>query len=51
MSPLGDGRDWKDPDLSQVCRGNVSQVRKKKFYLSIYNTGFISCQFFIPILG
>ena len=26
MSPLGNGRDWKDPDLSQVYRGNVRQV-------------------------
>ena len=27
MSPLGIGRDWKDPDMSQVHRGNVAQVR------------------------
>ena len=27
MSPLGNGRDWKDPGLSQVYRENVSQVR------------------------
>ena len=27
MSSMGNGRDWKDPDLSQVYRENVSQVR------------------------
>ena len=27
MSSLGIGRYWKDPDLSQIYRGNVSQVR------------------------
>jgi hypothetical protein len=26
LSPLGNGRDWKDPDLSQVYRRNVRQV-------------------------
>ena len=33
MSPLGNGRDRKDPGLSQVYRGNVSQVRFLSFYL------------------
>ena len=27
MSPLGNGRDWKDPDISQVHGGNIAQVR------------------------
>jgi tetratricopeptide (TPR) repeat protein len=31
MSPLGNGRDWKDPDLSQVHGGNVSQVSFRCF--------------------
>jgi hypothetical protein len=31
MSSLGNGRDWKDSDLSQICRGHVSQVRFLNF--------------------
>ena len=32
MSSLGNGRYWKDSDLSQVHRGNVSQVRFLPFH-------------------
>ena len=35
MSSLGNGRDWKDPDMSQVHRGNVTQVRFLPFSIAL----------------
>ena len=50
MSSLGNGRDWKDPDMSEVHRGNVTQVRF--LLISITPDLFIfSCQLFTSILG
>ena len=36
MSPLGNGRDWKDSDLSQVHRGNVSEVLPTLLSITLY---------------
>ena len=35
MSPLGNGRDRKDPDMSQVHGGNVTQVRFLSFSITL----------------
>ena len=36
MSPVGNGRDWKDSDLSQVHRGNVSEVLPTLLSITLY---------------
>ena len=48
MSPLGDGRDWKDPDLSQVHRRNVWLVSVFTQYQSQHSQ-FISCSSFSDV--
>ena len=35
MSSLGIGRDWKDPDMSQVHGGYVAQVRFLPFSITL----------------
>ena len=40
MSPLGNGRDWKNTGLSQVHRGNVSQVRFLPIMLNSFLDSF-----------
>jgi len=44
LSPLGNGRDWKDPDLSQFHRRNVWQVR---IFISLFTAlDSLSCSSF-----